>query len=196
MPEEKKFDGLYQGKELEEVVETVKPLRETFTIFEENEAEIQIWFKKHHMKEGNTLGDHGGELYCVRYAYRDALDYMRMYEIDKDSDLRIEIHLKTYKVKKQKTGRTDFLRIGRDEYKQVGLYGEPIERIIWTSKHGLLDPSLAHLIEAVDKEIAEEKAKKAEEGAQYIEIKTGKCVKCGETKATNVSDVCEDCWNK
>ena len=142
---------MYDGKLIGEVEERTEPKVEKFHIFEENEATIVMRYKGRHMKGLSTHGDFFGELSCVGNALLSALETMKAYEIDQDSEATIEIELRRYREARKKTGETTFS--GEDEYERVdGKYPEVIfEGVIWSSKNPVKE--IAHA--EIEKQIAE-----------------------------------------
>lgn len=94
----------YEGKLLKEFEEKTKPKVEKFLLFEENEAAIEYVCNGHILKEGNTFSDIYGEMTCKDAAIEDAKEIVKRLKLKKNSDLVIQVKVKTYHINKRKTG--------------------------------------------------------------------------------------------
>ena len=118
----------YHGKFLEEIEEKTEPKVEKFFLFEENEATIEYICNDQLLKEGNTFNDIYGEMTCKENAIEQAKEIVKDLKLKKNSDLVIQVKVKTYQIKKRKTGASF------KEYENAG-YPEATSEVVCYSSN-------------------------------------------------------------
>ncbi len=122
----------YEGKFIKEVKEKPEPKVVKLFLFEENEATIEYVCNGHLIKEGSTFHEMSGEMTCKTNAIEDAKEIVNDLKLKKNSDLIIQVKVKTYHIKKRKTGRE------YQKYEDVGYPKTIKEEVVWSSKPSLL----------------------------------------------------------
>lgn len=126
----------YEGKFIEEIEETEEPKTEKFYIFEENEAKIVLFYNDIEVKRFSTYNDFYGEMTCVSNAIKDAKEYAKTYDINKDSEGLFAVELIRYRIKKRKTGQKKYFRKDKEEYESVSNPIKILDKIVWNTKVG------------------------------------------------------------
>ena len=98
----------FQGRIIEEMEEVVEPKTETFYVFVEYVADMEMYYKGHLIKTFCTMNDYYGEFKCIENAIKEALEYAECYRIVKDSEAEMRVLLRKVHTKKQKTGKKQY----------------------------------------------------------------------------------------
>ncbi len=120
----------YEGKLVKELEEKKHVVVEKLLLFEENESTIEYVCNGSILKEGSTFNDFYGEMTCKENAIKDAKELVKKLKLKKNSDLIIQVRVKTYNQKRKNIGS---YWDGSIKYEIVGYPETTCEKIVWSS---------------------------------------------------------------
>lgn len=123
---------VYEGKFIKEVEERIEPQVEKFLLFEENEAIIEYVCNDCVLKEGGIYNDVYGKMTCKKNAIENAKEIVINLKLKDNSDLIIQVKLRTYHIKKKDTNNK------YEKYKIVGYPTTIKEEVVWSSNPSIL----------------------------------------------------------
>ena len=132
---------MYEGELIgtEDPVPAPQPKPAMVYVFHEQRSRVYYYYKGILIMKGSAWCNGSAKNQCIQSGIEAAQQACTQYQVNKESEMVIEVHLFTCEVRKTKCRPEPWDRPGTIRYEQVG-HNKKIKReIVWTSREGRLE---------------------------------------------------------